>query len=259
MTEIHWAAAQGFASAADVYERARPSYPDAAVAWLADRLGIGPGRDVLDLAAGTGKLTRLLTPFGARVVAVEPVAEMRAQLALAVPGVEALEGAAEAIPLPDASVDAVICAQAFHWFRHEDALREIHRVLRPGGGLALVWNTRDGGDPLQARIEEILEPFRRRFVRFADDEWRDTLRRSRLFAPEEERSWEHEELVSVDLVVERFASVSIVAALPAEERAELLARVRGAASAYAEPIRVPYVTEVYVADRLTPAAPSEPM
>jgi SAM-dependent methyltransferase len=254
LTEIHWAAAAGFAAAADVYERARPGYPEAAVAWLAERLGIEPGVDVLDLAAGTGKLTRLLVPLGARVVAVEPIAEMRARLTEAVPGVEALEGTAEAIPLSASSIDAVTCAQAFHWFRHEEALAEIHRVLRPGGGLALVWNSRDESGPLQARISEILEPLRGDTATRSDRSWREALGRSDLFGPVEERKWPYEQLVPLEVVVERVASVSFVAALPKDERARVLAEVRLAANAYSEPIAVPYVTEVNVADRLTPAA-----
>jgi SAM-dependent methyltransferase len=110
------------------------------VAFLVDRLGLGPGRVVVDLAAGTGKLARQLVPSGARVVAVEPLAEMRALIPA---GIEVLEGTAESIPLPDASADAVTVAQAFHWFDAEAALREIGRVLRPDGMLALVSNRRD--------------------------------------------------------------------------------------------------------------------
>ena len=147
MSEIHPTAAAGFSAARRSTSGHGPGYPDEAVAWVAERLGIGPGRDVLDLAAGTGKLTRQLVPLGARIVAVEPIDAMRAELERAVPAVEALAGTAEAIPLPDGSVDAVTCAQAFHWFRADEAVREIRRVLRPGGGLALLWNGRDLDDP----------------------------------------------------------------------------------------------------------------
>ena len=131
--------AASFAGVADVYERSRPGYPEAAVVWLA---GSTPG-DVVDLGAGTGKLTRSLVALGHRVTAVEPLEEMLAQLRASVPAARALTGGAEAIPLPDASIDVVTCAQAFHWFDHDRALAEIARVLRPGGRIALVWNMRD--------------------------------------------------------------------------------------------------------------------
>src|SRR5262249_51881686 len=110
----------------------------------------------LDLAAGTGKLTRGLVTTGARVVAVEPLGPMRALLERAVPEAEALEGTAEAIPLADGAVDAATVAQAFHWFDLDRAYRELHRVLRPGGGLAIVWNTRDSSNPLQRALTSLL-------------------------------------------------------------------------------------------------------
>jgi SAM-dependent methyltransferase len=143
-------AAPSFARSADAYERARPGYAPEAVAFLVERLGLGPGRVVVDLAAGTGKLARQLVPSGARVVAVEPLAEMRSLIPA---GIDVLDGTAEAIPLPDDFADAVTVAQAFHWFEAEAALREIERVLRPGGLLALVSNRREPSafDDLLAR------------------------------------------------------------------------------------------------------------
>ena len=149
---INEQAEAGFGRGAATYERGRPSYPADAIDVLVRELGIGPDRDVLDLAAGTGKLTRLLVPTGARLVAVEPVAAMADQLRTAVPGVEVHDGTAEAIPLPDGSVDAVVVGQAFHWFDAPVALAEIARVLRPGGGLGLIWNERDSSVPWVAEL-----------------------------------------------------------------------------------------------------------
>ncbi len=140
---IHEAAAVGFERGADDYVAARPGYPAGVVDLLAADLGLGPGADVLDLAAGTGKLTVDLVARGARVVAVEPVVAMRERLLRDVAGIEVRDGTAEALPLEDASVDLVTVAQAFHWFDAPAALAEIRRVLRPGGGLALIWNVRD--------------------------------------------------------------------------------------------------------------------
>ncbi len=128
-----------FGSQAAAYERGRPSYPPEAIDWL-----LPPGaRDVLDLGAGTGKLTARLVERGLDVVAVDPIAEMLEVLASALPGTPALLGSAEQIPLPDNSVDAVLVAQAWHWFDPARAIPELVRVLRPGGRLGLVWNTRD--------------------------------------------------------------------------------------------------------------------
>ena len=131
--------AGSFGAAADVYERSRPGYPEAALDWLLPE----DAKVVLDLGAGTGKLTRQLAARGLEVIAVEPSDGMRAQLQAVLPDVRALAGAAEQIPLPDASVDAVLAAQAWHWVDVKRAVPEVARILRPRGRLGLVWNTRD--------------------------------------------------------------------------------------------------------------------
>jgi SAM-dependent methyltransferase len=133
-------AAARFGDDAARYERARPRYPEALLDLLAARTGLGSGTRVLDLAAGTGKLTRQLVARGAHAVAVEPSPGMRAQLAAIVPEACVVDGTAEDLPVPDAAVDVVAVGQAFHWFDTRRALTEIGRVLRPGGWLALLWN-----------------------------------------------------------------------------------------------------------------------
>lgn len=237
-SELH-PATHGFELSADAYERGRPDYPAAAVDWLVERLGIGPGRTVLDLAAGTGKLTRLLIPTGAEVVAVEPIAEMRAKIA----GARVLEGTAEAIPLAGASVDAVTVAQAFHWFRAAEALREINRVLRPGGGLALVSNVRDESNALHAAVSELLAPIEGDVPRGRRHDWADVI------GATETAMFSHEQLVDEDGFVERFTSISFVASAPAGVRARIEADLRALARADGAPIRLPYVTELCVAYR----------
>jgi SAM-dependent methyltransferase len=242
---VHPSAAAGFASGADVYERARPSYPQDAIDWLVARTGLGPGRTVVDLGAGTGKLTRLLLPTGARVVAVEPIEEMRAHIV----GAEVLDGTAEAIPLPAASADVVTVAQALHWFDQDRALPEIHRVLRPGGQLVLVWNMRDLDDPLQRDVEELLGPVRKDVPGQILGAWREPLSRSPLFRPAEVGEFKYEQLFTTDDLCDRVASTSFVAALPPVDRDELLVRVRALTHGVDEPFPFPYKTEVHVIPR----------
>jgi SAM-dependent methyltransferase len=242
---IHPSAAIGFASAADVYERARPSYPQDAIDWLAAQTRLGPGRTVVDLGAGTGKLTRLLLPTGARVVAVEPIPEMRAHI----DGAEVLDGTAEAIPLPDASADVVTVAQAFHWFDHERALPEIHRVLRSKGSLVIVWNMRDLDDPVQRGVEDLLGPMRREVPGQILGAWREPLARSTLFGPATLGAFTYEQQFTTDDLCDRVASTSFVAALPPVDREELLVRVRALTHGITEPFPFPYKTEVHVIPR----------
>lgn len=139
MSTSHQQRSLSFGEEAAAYERGRPSYPPEAIDWL-----LPPdARTVLDLGAGTGKLTVRLVERGLDVVAVDPLAEMLEVLSHSLPDIPALLGTAEEIPLPDNSVDCVLVAQAWHWFDMQRATREIARVLRPGGHIGLVWNTRD--------------------------------------------------------------------------------------------------------------------
>jgi SAM-dependent methyltransferase len=242
---IHPAARGGFAHAADAYERGRPGYPPAAIEFLAARLRLGPGRTVLDLAAGTGKLTRPLLATGAEVVAVEPVAQMRAALPAAA---RALDGTAEAIPLAAGSADVVTVAQAFHWFDGDAALAEIHRVLRPGGTLALVWNRRRMDDPLNRAVEELIAGFRGHTPALRTGAWRATFERTELFGPLEEHVFPNEQSLDADGLVDRVASVSFIAALDEAERAKVLRAVRALAGDGR--VVVPHDTEVHLSERL---------
>lgn len=240
---VHPSVLAGFGSAAGAYERARPEYPRAAVDWLCSRLGIVPGATVVDLAAGTGKLTRALLPSGARVVAVEPVPQMRALI-----GTEAVEGYAESMPLPDAFADVVTIGQAFHWFATDEALAEIARVLRPGGRLGLVWNGRDQRSELQRRVTGIIEELRGdEATSYRTEAWR-VVEASPLFGPVETASFEWSRALDADGLVELVSSVSFVAIAPPGARAAALERVR--ALAPAGTFEFPYLTEAYAAERL---------
>jgi ubiquinone/menaquinone biosynthesis C-methylase UbiE len=235
---VHPSAATGFARSVDAYERARPEYPTEAIAWLAQELDLRAGRTVVDLAAGSGKLTRPLAALGCEVIAVEPVAEMRAAIG---PTARALDGTAEAIPLPEDSADAVTVGQAFHWFDGPAALAEIERVLRPGGALALVWNRRPSeSSALHAAISEIMAPYRGDAPSHGSGAWRDA------FAGRElaERRFEFSQRLDADGLADRVGSTSFIAALDDAEREPLLERVRALADD--GPVDVPYVCELHV-------------
>jgi SAM-dependent methyltransferase len=241
---VHPTAWQGFTRSAAAYERARPDYPAVALEWLLDRLGVAGGGVLLDLAAGTGKLTRPLLAAGAEVIAVEPVAEMRSALPAEA---RVLDGLAERIPLPAGAVDAVTVGQAFHWFDGEPALAEIHRVLRAEGALGLIWNRRRMADPLNQRIEELIAPHRRRTPAHHGGAWKQAFARTRLFGPLEERVFSNEQELDAAGLVDRFGSVSFVAALDEPERSDLLEAIRALAGGGRVTLR--YDTEVHAAQR----------
>ncbi len=242
--------ARGFHAAAGDYERARPEYPDEAGRWLAQRLDLRPGRVVADIAAGTGKLTRLLARTGAEVVAIEPVAGMRARLAAALPDVQLLNGVAEEVPLEDGSVDAATVAQAFHWFDADQALRDIHRVVRDRGRLAVIYNRRLLDDPVQAGIEAIIGPLHDDTPAHRSGRWRTAFDQTHQWAALDRREFAHVQPLDRDGVVRRVASVSYIANLPVERRTEVLDQVRGFIRGRAEPIGLPYRCELLVWERI---------
>jgi SAM-dependent methyltransferase len=230
--------------AAELYERVRPTYPQSAIAFIAEELGIDESSELLDLAAGTGKLTRSLLHTGARVTAVEPLDGMRSVLARELPEVTAMSGSAEEIPLEDESVDAVFVGQAFHWFDRENAPPEIARVLRPGGGLVPIWNTREEREGWVGQIREIIERYKGDAPQHEDDEWRRGIDASGLFEPIRQRDFEQVQEVSRPQAIEVFASRSYVAALPEAERERAIEEI-AAVVPDQQTITIPYTTEVY--------------
>jgi SAM-dependent methyltransferase len=255
---VHDVAASGFGAEADAYERARPSYPADAVAWLSDALRPHRGARICDLAAGTGKFTRLLVPHlnGADLLAVEPVEGMRKVLARTLPGVAVAAATAEALPLRDGSLDGIAVAQAFHWFDARAALAEFHRVLRPGGRLVLVWNARDRSVAWVDEIWSIMDRVEKRAPWRAHDEWRESaFVDTPWFTPLTEATFRHEQVLTPDDVVERVRSVSHVAVLPPDRQAAVLDEVRTvlrddpAHLSDREFLALPYRVDAYWAER----------
>jgi SAM-dependent methyltransferase len=245
VSELQHPDSRPFELVAGRYERFRPEYPPDAVAWIVEKLDLRVGRTVLDLGAGTGKLTRALVETGASVIAVEPGEAMLAELSRSLPTTQAVRAAAEAIPFEDDSVDGITVGQAFHWFRHAEALPEMHRVLRPHGGVALIWNARDQDAPVTRSVTELLADFVPS-DRAAPGTWSDELGASDLFGPLEQRRFRFAETVDADTFAGRIQSISFVAAAPAERQVELERKLRELAAAHGGTIELPYVTDVYV-------------
>jgi ubiquinone/menaquinone biosynthesis C-methylase UbiE len=245
---LHPLAAQ-FAGVAEAYERGRPGYPPAVVGAVAAELNVSPGGRVLDLAAGTGTLTRALVAGGYDVVAVEPLESLRATLTEVVGPERVREGVAEAIPLPDGSVEAITVADAFHWFDQPAALGEMRRVLVAGGGLALIstipdWSSAPWGHELGTLISEkrSAHPY------FDGAPWQETLAST--------QGWSAPWLVRVMTVqpaspqqlVDYVTSFSWVAAMPADQREEMLARV-AELTATGTPAELPVTAQIWFSAR----------
>jgi SAM-dependent methyltransferase len=240
-------AATGFGPAAQAYDRGRPEYPEEAVARVLRAVGVGAGGTVLDLAAGTGKLTRTLAALAGQVVAVEPSEGMLGVLRARLPGVDARAGDAAAIPLEDASVDAVFVAQAFHWFGTPAVCAEIARVLRPRGGLVVIWNRErwhDAGFGWLPAFQELTRPLREAAGAFPAEDWERAIADSNLFGPLERADAEHVQHATGEAVVALVASWSWIANLPAGRRSELLAAIRELIGADTQ-LALPYSTEIH--------------
>ncbi len=244
----------GFGAVADEYECGRAGYSPQAITQLVEELGLRPGTSVLDLAAGTGKMTRQLAASGADVVAVEPDARMLRRLTDSLPGVSALAGSAEHIPLPDAAVQTIVVGSAFHWFDAAVALPEMHRVLTPGGRLALAWNPED--DPPSewaAEIRRLVGGYVTARPGHAARDWPQTLSESGLFGNVREWLFPWQVEMTVDQVLARTVSYSYVAALDEATRSRIQDEVRELLRSHphrAGLYSMRYRTKLIVADRL---------
>jgi ubiquinone/menaquinone biosynthesis C-methylase UbiE len=251
---VHDIAAAGFNDPGD-YEAARPSYPPDAVGWFVENLRLEPGGRVADVAAGTGKLTRLLMPTGAELLAVEPVPGMRATFRRLLPEVPLVAATAEAMPFRAAALDAITVAQAWHWFDHDRATAEAARVLRPGGRLGLVWNARDRTEPWVDEVWSIMDRVEKHAPWRDHENWRDSAMRAMPgFGALHDAQFRHMQRITPEGVVQRVASVSHVAVLAEPEQAKVLAEVREVLTTHPavrgrETVEIPYRVDCFWAER----------
>ena len=252
---VHDIAQRGFGSSAEIYERSRPTYPAEAVDWLIEHCRIEPGSRVCDLAAGTGKLTRLLEPARPNLLAVEPIDGMAAVLQRTCPSVPPVAATAEALPFADGALDAITAAQAFHWFDADTALPELQRVLRPGGRLGLVFNTRDRTVDWADALWSIMDRVEKR-APWHDQGWREAaFETERCFGPLHEATFQHEHILDADGVVARFAGVSHVAVLAAAEQDVVFGEVRALLATHPSiaglpAFPIPYRVDAYWCERV---------
>jgi len=260
MPDIHHSAADGYAVTSATYVKGRPDYPPEVDGWLRGELALGAGKLALDLGAGTGKFLPYLLRTGAIAIAVDPVPAMLAQLADLNPGVEAKLGTAERIPLADACVDAIVCAQSFHWFANGDALGEMRRVLRPGGALGLIWNVRDESVAWVAALRAIFDAHEGDTPRYHRQAWR-RLFPAEGFGPLCDRRFRHGHTGSPEhVIIDRVLSTSFIAALPVTQRDGIAAEVRQLIARTADlagksEVTMPYVTTAFFCRKLVAECP----
>jgi SAM-dependent methyltransferase len=210
---------------AAAYVRGRPDYPPAIEGWLQQDLGLARGKAAVDLGSGTGKFLPRLRATGARVFAVEPRPAMREHLSALHPDVEARDGTAQSIPLPDASVDAVLCAQSFHLFTAPGALQEIRRVLKPGGSLGIVWNVRDARVQWVSEVKAIMAPYEDGSPDFESAAYRKWAMPTAGFHSAIERRFDNPQIGFPSIIVDRVLSVTAIARLPRAERDKVVGRL----------------------------------
>ncbi|KAF1011208.1 MAG: putative methyltransferase [Pseudomonas fluorescens] len=256
MNDVHKAARQGFSTEAGTYAQGRPDYPGELAGWLSNALQITAQSTVIDLGAGTGKFTRLLSTLTSQLIAVEPVAAMGEQLLRQLPHVRLVPGTAQAIPLEPATADALVCAQAFHWFATEAALADIHRVLKPHGHLGLVWNVRDESVDWVAAITEIITPYEGDTPRFHTGQWRQAFS-GRYFSAPQVTCFPYNHVGSPqEVIMDRFLSVSFIAALPEDKKARVAGQLLDLIQSHPalrgrDSVAFPYQTQAYACRRLT--------
>lgn len=252
---IHQSAEQGYTAEAITYKEGRPDYPHQVIDWLKNDLALSNNASVIDLGSGTGKFIPYLQAVTNNIVAIEPVAAMQEQLLEIFPNILIKAGTAERMPIADQSVDAVVCAQSFHWFANRRALQEISRVLKPEGKLALVWNVRDESVDWVAALSAITNPFEGDTPRYYTMQWRKLFPND-LFSDLQltEATNDFQGTVE-DVIIKRTLSVSFIAKLPQSEQDKVIHKVKELISktiCLTDKAHVifPYVTKMFACNKI---------
>lgn len=248
---LHPAAEQGFASAAELYQQVRPNYPAEIVTWLREDLELNTQSTAIDLGAGTGKFLDYLKQATPNIVAVEPIAEMLNQLKIVHPEVQTQQASSDQILLNSNSVDAILCAQSFHWFANTQTLSEMHRVLKPSGRLGLVWNQRDERVDWVKALADFIQQFEADTPRFHSGEWQNVFEQQNLFAHLGQKVFVQHQVGTVeDVVSQRLLSTSFIAAMPQTQQLELKQQFEDIVEQYTgkraqDQIAFPYITYAF--------------
>ncbi|WP_130803459.1 class I SAM-dependent methyltransferase [Acinetobacter ihumii] len=251
MQPIHHTAQQGFSQTAALYQQVRPDYPKEIVNWLKQELDLNQASRVVDLGAGTGKFIPYLQQLSSEIIAVEPVQAMREQLHLAYPEVNLVDAYSANIPLSAQSVNAVLCAQSFHWFSNLQTLTELNRILKTGGHLGLIWNQRDVSVDWVKALADVLQPLEQDTPRYHSGNWKNVFEDQQLFEFSGVQTFTQTQKGSVEQVVsKRLLSTSFIAAMPIQQQLELKQQFEQIVFKFKglqvqDEIEFPYITYAY--------------
>lgn len=250
-TTLHPSAQNGFSQHAELYQKSRPSYPPEIIDWLRHDLGLNAASEVIDLGAGTGKFIPYLKQITSRIQAIEPISEMLEQLKIVYPNIHCIQTDSHNLKLPLNSIDAILCAQSFHWFADQASVKEIHQVLKPHASLGLIWNQRDTRFPWIKALAEFLIPLEGDTPRYHHGTWQTIFENSNLFRFESEHTFSFQHTGTVEqVVVQRILSTSFVAASSIEKKEYIRYEVLKIVKDHLQKdlhdiVNFPYITHAY--------------